>query len=180
MKDEAKTKKQLISELQELRRHETDMECIELELKQLKESQEMFAKAFLENSTPMAISSVAEGRYIYVSEAFLRIMGLRWEEVVGNTSTGIGFLTKEQRSIFINELTKKGRVDNFELQVIVKGGELKSGLFNSSRIILGGEDYLLTIVTDITDHRRTEEALQDSKEQYQFVVENLKEVVLSH
>lgn len=122
MKDEAKTKKQLISELRKLRRHEADMECAKQELKQLKESQEEFAKAFLENSVPMAISTVAEGRYIYVSEAFLRLMGLRWEEVVGNTSMGIGFLKKKQRSIFINALTRKGRVDNLELQIIVKGG----------------------------------------------------------
>jgi len=147
-----KTKAQLIAELSYLR---SLIAAKDFE-KPLRKEEDRFETAFLENSTPMAITNIEDGRYIDVNEAFVKIMGIKREEIIGNTSTGLGYITAEQRTIFLNEYRSKGCVENLELLSKTKGGELKYGLFNSSSIKIGGKDYLLTVVTDITKRKKAE------------------------
>ncbi len=141
----------------------------------LKIIENKFAKAFFQNSVPMAISTMKDGRYIDVSDAFLDLMGLLRHEVIGNTSTGIGFITPEQRSIVLNEVEKKGRVENLELQVRTKAGELRYGLFNSTRITIEDEEHLLTVVTDITDRNQAQEALKASEAKYRRLHDTMRD-----
>ncbi len=147
-----KTKAQLIAELSYLR---SLIAAKDFE-KPLRKEEDRFETAFLKNSTPMAITNIEDGRYIDVNEAFVKIMGIKREEIIGNTSTGLGYITAEQRTIFLNEYRSKGCVENLELLSKTKGGELKYGLFNSSSIKIGGKDYLLTVVTDITKRKKAE------------------------
>ncbi|MEN6374805.1 MAG: PAS domain S-box protein [Smithella sp.] len=151
-----KTKAQLISELNYLRSivASKDFE------KPFRKEEDRFETAFLENSTPMAITNIEDGRYIEVNEAFVKIVGIKREEIIGNTSTGLGYITAEQRTNFINEFKTKGYVENLEMPTRTKDGELKYGLFNSSSNRVGGKNCLLTVVTDITKRKRAEEEKQ--------------------
>jgi PAS domain S-box-containing protein len=171
MKDESKPKEQLIRELDELRQYVSILKNSEEELKRLKVNREKIAGAFMQNSIPMSINTLEEGRFIYVSEGFLKLMGFELDEVIGKTPPEIGFTTGEQSPIFFNELNKNGRVDNFEVQVRTKGGELKYGLFNAVTMTLNDEKYLLTIMTDITDRKLTEEKLIEAKENLERLVQ---------
>ncbi|MDQ5985016.1 MAG: hypothetical protein CSYNP_00720 [Syntrophus sp. SKADARSKE-3] len=137
-------------------------------------SEKKFATAFLKNAVPAAITTVKDGRYIEVSEAFLKLMGMKRSEIVGNTSTGIGFITPEQRQIVLDEFSRKGSIENLELQIRTKGGEQRYGLFNSVMIPIDGENHLLTMVTDITDQKRIEAELRQSEIKYRTIVENNK------
>jgi two-component system, cell cycle sensor histidine kinase and response regulator CckA len=123
----------------------------------LKKNVEKFAKAFLQNAIPMSISTITEGRFIDVSDAFLEWIGKEKDEVIGNTSIGVGFINMEQRDTVLKELLEKGRVENLELQVKIKGEKVGYGLFNSTKIQIAHEDYLLTMVTDITERKKAEE-----------------------
>lgn len=164
--DASKTKTQLISELNDLR-------CLiaaKDSEKTSEKGEDRFETAFLKNSTPMAITAVEDGCYMDVNEAFATIMGMKREEIIGNTSTGIGYITMEQRMIFLNELRTKGYVENLEMPAITKDGELKYGLFNSSGIKIRGKDYLFTVVTDITKRRQVEEELRKYREDLEVLV----------
>ena len=105
MEDERKTKKQLIEELN----------CLRLEkIDQTRVTSEKFTKAFLQNSIPITITTVKDGRFVEVSDAFLRLVERKRDEVIGHTSRETGFITEEQRTLFYNELGKHGHVENFE------------------------------------------------------------------
>jgi PAS domain S-box-containing protein len=175
MKDESKTKRQLISELNELRRQMADLKSTAETSVQTKESHEKFMKSFLQTSIPMGLSTLKEGRFVEVSEAFLKLMGLKRDEVIGKTSTGIGFITEENRSILFNELHKKGQIENLELQVNTKGGALCHGLFNAVMMTLNNEKYLLTVMIDVTNRKQVEEALERSERKYRNIFENVAE-----
>ena len=129
----------------------------------VKVSEKKFAAAFYKSPIPMAITAMKDGRYIDVNEPFLNIMGLKYEQLVGNSSTGAGFITGESRALFLEEYRQKGFVENLELPMQVKNGECRRGLFNSSKITIGKEDFFLTMVADITELRRVEEELRKSE-----------------
>lgn len=141
--------------------------------------EERFAKAFLNNATPMAITSIQDGRYIDVSDSFSSLMGLKRQEIIGSTSVGIGFITQEQRTLFINEFHEKGCVENMELEVNTKDRSMRYGLFNSSKITLGKEDYLLTVVTNITQRKEAEDRLRASEENYRLHFMYASDVIYS-
>lgn len=108
----------------------------------------------------MAISKNKDGTYIEVNEAFTKITGLPRHELIGQTSVGIGHITAEQRLLIIDAIKEKGYAQNIELEVRVKNNKVIYELFNSSVITSGKDEFLLTIITDITERRLFEETRQ--------------------
>jgi PAS domain S-box-containing protein len=161
MENERKTKKQLIEELHELHQSVAEVENLKEEIKQTRLNQEKFTKAFLQNSIPLAITTVKDGRFVDVSDAFLRLVELKREEVIGHTSRETGFITEEQRTLFYNELGKNGRVENFEMEVRLKGRGVRYGLFNIIMLSFNNENYLLTAIQDTTDRKQAELQLKE-------------------
>lgn len=179
MEDKDKIMDQLNDELNRLRQRLSELESAEDGLKQLKGKQEQFARAFICNPTPMVISTFDEGKYLEVNDAFLVLTGFRREEIVGHTSTEIGFLNKGQRRILLNELKSKGRVENFEMHTETKNGGVKYGLFNSSIIVYNGRDCILTVVSDITERKRAEDALRESEEKHRILLAESSDPIFS-
>jgi len=178
MDDEKKTKKQLIEELKELRQCVAELKGFGEEIEQTRVNQEKFTKAFLQNSIPVSITTLKEGRFVDVSDAFLRLSGRKRDEVVGHTSTEIGFITEEQRASFFNELNKRGRIENLEMKVRTKGGALRDGLFNAVMMSISNEKYLLTVMTDMTERKRAEEALHKEKAFAESIIQTAQAIVL--
>lgn len=118
-------------------------------------------KLFRNALNPMAVTKASDGTYIEVNEAFTKCMGLRRQEIIGQTSVGCGYITAQQRAVISDEIKEKGYAQNIELEVRVKNNERRYALFNSSMIKAGNDGLWLTVVTDISEHRRVMEARQD-------------------
>ena len=51
---------------------------------------DIYRRVFHASSIPMAISTVAEGRYVDINESGARVCGMNREEMIGRTSVEIG------------------------------------------------------------------------------------------
>jgi PAS domain S-box-containing protein len=121
-------------------------------------SEEKFAKAFDASPVLMGVSSLEDGRYIEVNECFLRTSGYSRKEVIGFTSTQLSLWhNTEDRKKIVKELEKRGAVENVEISLCMKGGEVREFSFSAETIEIGGEQCLIAAVADITEQKQARE-----------------------
>jgi two-component system, cell cycle sensor histidine kinase and response regulator CckA len=127
-------------------------------------SEERFRKAFNASPEPMTISQWPEGRFVDCNERFLRITGYRREEVIGRTDTEVGFWPKpEDRARCMALLEKHARVIELEVLFGAKSGEERTGLYSAEVIEIRGQQCVLAVMKDVTEHRSLEEQLRLSQ-----------------
>ncbi|MCF7928538.1 MAG: PAS domain S-box protein [Spirochaetales bacterium] len=122
-----------------------------------------FNKLFDRNPALMAVSSLPERTFTEVNEAFLATMGYEKDEIIGRSSEELGiFVEEDKQKLISEELERSGRIVNRELKVRTKDGSLRDGLFSGEIIESQGRQSFLTVMTDITDKKKAEEALAEA------------------
>jgi PAS domain S-box-containing protein len=126
----------------------------------LRLSEEKFSKAFRSGPTLMAISTIKDGRFIDVNDAFLRTFGYEKEEVLGRTSTELGiWADPEERNKTTDSLSKSRRINNEEIVFCKKTGEELTMLWSVEVIDIEGRLCMLVVAQDITDRKKLEARL---------------------
>ena len=135
-----------------------------IDITERKKAEETFRKAFDANPEPMTISSISEGRYIDVNEAFLRVTGYQRDEVIGHTSTELNFWEKpEARADLVNTLRTEGSVHNLEITYRTKSGEQRVALDSTEIIEVGGQKCMISILRDMTEQKSLEKQLRQAQ-----------------
>ena len=126
----------------------------------LAESEERFAKAFKANPQPMLLTTLQEGRFVDVNEAFLTLTGYTREEVIGRTCLEIGLFASEgHRHTALQPLLEAGSLRNAEMSFPTKSGESRLLLCAAELIELGGEKCIVVASSDITERKEAEQQL---------------------
>jgi PAS domain S-box-containing protein len=129
--------------------------------KALLDSKVKFSEIFRSSPNAIAITTLEDGRFIEVSDSYTQITGYTREEVIGRSSAELGFWVEaEARTRILRMLKEQGRVRREEVHMRIKSGEEHVGLFSSEPIDIDGEPCMLSVVVDITELKRAEEALQ--------------------
>ncbi len=129
----------------------------------LRESEEKFSRAFHSAPVLMTITDLANEFFVDVNETALFLSGLTREEVLGRTSAEIGWISSEQRDQIFREVTLHGRASGLMIDFFTKDGRTIHGLTSCERITVAGRECLLSVVTDITERQRADQALRDSE-----------------
>lgn len=145
----------------------------------LRASEEKFFKVFRHNPSAMCISTVSEGRYIDVNNAYLDTFGYRREEIIGRTSLDIDlWVDKAEREALVKELHRTGKAVNGELRTRDKHGNIHWLFTSASLIPVAGEAYLLTQSIDMTGRKLAQEALKAANKQLQNIIDFLPDATL--
>ncbi|HVN72495.1 MAG TPA: PAS domain S-box protein, partial [Desulfomonilia bacterium] len=136
-------------------------------------SEKKFSAAFHSCPDPIAITEPRSDLIIDVNKAFETWSGYSRHELVGHSASEL----KLWGDPFANErigkaLKKTGSVDGTEIQIRIKGGELRDMLFSAKPIKIDKKSYLLSIAHDITARKQAEKALRESEERFRQVFEN--------
>ena len=136
----------------------------------LRESEQRFARAFSESPVGMAIRSLEDDRYIEINNRALNMLGYSREEIIGNSVKKIGVMSEadvqENRRLL---QSTKGLRDR-EIEFRHKNGSLVLCSYSAHTVRIGGQDCVLSIILDISEHKRAEaerEKLQSQLNQIQ-------------
>jgi PAS domain S-box-containing protein len=139
----------------------------------LRKSEEKFAKSFRSSPVAIAISSVAEGRFIEVNDRYTALYGFSRDELIGHTSIELGmFPDPEDRKEIAGRFRAGNGFSNYELRLRTKSGEPKDVLFSTEPIDIDGQECMLSLVVDITERKQAEQALRESEERLRDSLEN--------
>jgi two-component system, cell cycle sensor histidine kinase and response regulator CckA len=132
----------------------TERKCAEEELRK---SEHRFSKAFCSNPLAESISTHAEGRYLDVNDAFLKILGYKRGDVIGSTVSELNFWAQPaQREEMLRLLEENGRVIELRMQYKTSTGDLREAEVSAELIELEGQPCVLAITRDITETLRLE------------------------
>src|SRR5664280_2010141 len=168
-----KTAEELTKELKELTIEynsmkalfETEISGLRHEEEKIRKSEEKFRIAYMTNPDLININRLSDGMYISINDGFTRILGYTEEDAIGRTSLDMNiWVNPEERINLVNTLMAKGEIKNFETKFLSKDGNIVNGIMSSSLFDLDGVPHILSIIKDITIHKRAEEAL--AKEQF--------------
>ncbi len=132
------------------------------------QSEKRFSQVFHASPLPISITTLRDGRYVDVNDAWLRLYGFQREEVVGNTSLNLNiWVHPEQRLPMIQQLEATGSVRDFEHLARIKTGEVRDVLVSAEVLELNDERLNLSLVHDITERKRAEAEIRRQNEYLQ-------------
>jgi PAS domain S-box-containing protein len=151
------------------RTHDSDRERIELALRA---SEERFQTAFYSSPMAMAITTLAEGRYVDVNDAFERQMDYSRDELIGRTTLELNvWPSPSDRAAMISRLQRERTLRDQNTQFRTKSGRLITTLYTVALISIAGQPCVLAAIEDITAQKQAEDALRASESKFRLLAE---------
>ncbi len=178
MKDEQKTKKQLVSEMIKLRRRITELEASESEHRQaedaLRETTDYLDKLFNYANAPIIVWD-PDTRITRFNHAFEHLTGYTVAEVIGKKLQILFPESSREESLKKIANTLSGEYwESVEIPILRKDKDIRIALWNSANIQAGdGITVIATIAQgqDITERKYAEKDLKESKERLSLALD---------
>jgi PAS domain S-box-containing protein len=123
----------------------------------LRESEQRFYTAFHASPNMIAIIGRRDGQLYDINENWLRMLGYRRDQIVGNTDFDLDHWSDaEAHAGFYGQVRNAGEVSNFETRLHAADGTIRDFSFSAKNIELGGAPYALIVGDEITERKRTE------------------------
>jgi PAS domain S-box-containing protein len=120
----------------------------------------------------MALTTLADGRYLEVSAKLAELVGYRPEEMIGRVLDLGLWPSAADRQAFAGALFAEGEAKAF-VRMRRRDGALRELEVVAKTVDVGGTPCVLSVATDVTDQRREDEARRLLEERLQAVVRTL-------
>jgi len=133
------------------------LRALDRALDSLRQSQQLFGKAFHASPDPVIIARARDGRILDVNESFVRLTGYRREEAVGRSAAELALWPDvDVAAAAARRLGAQGAVRNLECVLGTKGGERRHVLLSADLTEINDEICTLTVARDVTEQKQAE------------------------
>lgn len=144
------------------------MHGITMDISRRKNAEEMVQKSELKfaavfNAAPilLSVSKPAGGEILFVNDTLLTTCGYQREEVVGRTAKELCIWENPaDRERVVEKLLEQRSVRDLEINFKGKDGKLIVGLMSAELVEIDSEEYMLSLVKDITERKRAEAEIE--------------------
>lgn len=146
----------------------------------LRFSEAKFSSAFYNSPLLLLITRVSDGVVIDVNQAFLKTFEVSRDEAINHSTMDLKLLKNEDDREYYLDFYRKGKKTIFFSDLCAETRSKKSILLSGSMnvIPIDGVDHSLMVMEDITELRRTEQALRESEERFRILVEQSPVAIL--
>lgn len=140
-------------------------------IQRLRETEEL--RQILATKSPIGIYIVQDGKFVFINSQFVRDTGYAEEGLLGIPSLSI--VHPEDREMVRGNaiaMLKGQRRTPYEYRIIKKNGDIGWSMESLVSIYRGGRRATLGYYMNVTERRRTEEALRLSEAKYRSLVDN--------
>jgi PAS domain S-box-containing protein len=124
-------------------------------------AEERFTKAFRSSPDAILISRRKDGHIIEANERWEELFGFGRTETIGRTVSDFNIYSSgADRERVTAGMTAGRPLHDLEMRLYTKAGELRHTLVSADTDEIGGEECLITVLRDISDRKRAEEAQQ--------------------
>jgi diguanylate cyclase (GGDEF)-like protein/PAS domain S-box-containing protein len=139
----------------------------------LKESEEKY-RNLADNALVGIYRTNLKGDILYVNEALLRMLEFDSREEMMSVSALRTYKNPNDREILIEALKKKGRISNFEIELLTKKGKSKAVILNATL----EEDIISGMMMDITERKEIEDSLKESEQRFRSIFDNASDGII--
>ena len=170
-----------VYEFNQLGQHLRDMETeIQRREKEIEEQRIRFQTAFETSPLAMSILNVDSGEFVSVNSAWSALIGYSQEEVAGRHIDQLDiWKNKEDSRRYRDLVLKEDTIRDFENLLTRRSGEIIEVLMNSSKIVLGGKNHILTIIIDVTERNRLNRQLRKTEILQGAILDNAGHAIIS-
>lgn len=177
MQDEAKSKKQLITELTEQRRQAAELgqRVTELETAESQHVLEGELLRIFRSATPIGLFIVQDGEFQFVNDIFRGITGGKPDELIGTPPMNL--VLPEDREMVRESairMLKGERREPYKYRIVLTGGQVRWMLEGVSSVQYRGRRAVLGQAMDITELEQAQEKLEEAYEQERSLREQLQ------
>lgn len=139
-------------------------EMLRVQLDVAKESSQKFKAVFNNSPVTVALTTIPEGCFYEVNQAFIEMFGYSTEEILGKTTTDLAlWQNDEERCRFVQLLKETDFVRNFEATMRCKGDKEITVLISGASIEIADKRCVLSAILDITEQKRLQNQLHQSQ-----------------
>jgi len=128
-----------------------------------RESEERFRAIAEASPVPLVVSRIADGELLYANPAVRDLFGYGVEEIY-SLKTPVAYEDLEDRERFIQQLTERGQVRDFEVVLKRSDGSPIDVVLSAERLSFADAPAIFTALHDITARKRIERELVETKE----------------
>ncbi len=142
-------------------------------------NEEAMLKAIVEKS-PNIIFVRQGSRIIYANNRSVEMLGYGKDEIYADDFDFMKMVHRDSHTIVLDNYQRhlNGKeVAPYELKLVTKSRKELTAIHSSKLIDLGEEKAILGIFTNITDHKRVEDALRESEQKYRNLVEKANDAI---
>ena len=133
----------------------------------------LFYRVFHDSPVGMVITTVDEGRYVEVNDAFLRLVGCSREELADQTFTMVGLHNQEERELVLNVLRRVERLGNIPFMLTTRANGQRPCIASIQGEEIEGETYFIIIIQDLAEQEAAQVALQVSEDRFRLLFQTI-------